>query len=461
MSSNDFHGGSMNVLYSKKDHERRRDLFHLQLFFMKFVGQVPTNLEKYASVQWIGAAKKLARFYCAFSAISTLHLALLYIKTTFDMLQIGELEEITDALTMAIIYSFASFATCYWLWRTKSLRNFLENINNQHRHHSMAGLTFVSVDLSYNLAYKITLYWLRSCMVGVVSWALNPLLLGSYSLPLKCWYPFNPLQPVVYELTYMTQVWCQFIMGCIFGNGSALFVSVIIIMLGQFDILYCSLKNLDYHAQLMSGEDFKYLQKLQSQLLQGEDDELNQYVYSKEYLTDLSVFGSKEVRQKNSLQKVLHESLVECVLLHKFILKSCDALEDLFNPYCLIKSLQITLQLCLLVFVGVAGESSTMRTINLVQYLALTLSELLMFTYFGELLRNHSVRAGEAFFRSQWWPHAHYIKRDIFVFLVNTKRAVKITAGKFYLMDIQRLRSVITQAFSFLTLLQKLAEKNK
>lgn len=83
-----------------------------------------------------------------------------------------------------------------------------------------------------------------------------------------------------------------------------------------------------------------------------------------------------------------------------------------------------------------------MRTINLLQYLALTLSELLMFTYFGELLRNHSVRSGEAFFRSQWWPHAHYIKRDIFIFLINTKRGVKITAGKFYLMDIQRLRSV-------------------
>ena len=83
-----------------------------------------------------------------------------------------------------------------------------------------------------------------------------------------------------------------------------------------------------------------------------------------------------------------------------------------------------------------------MRTVNLVQYLALTLTELLMFTYFGELLRNHSVRAGEAFWRSNWWPHACLIKGDILIFLVNTKRVVKVTAGKFYLMDIQRLRSV-------------------
>lgn len=83
-----------------------------------------------------------------------------------------------------------------------------------------------------------------------------------------------------------------------------------------------------------------------------------------------------------------------------------------------------------------------MRTINLVQYLVLTLSELLMFTYFGEVLGNHSIRAGEAYFRSPWWLHANCIKRDIFIFLTNTKRMVKLTAGKFYPMDIQRLRSV-------------------
>lgn len=166
MSSSDFHGGSLQVFYSKKDHERRNNLFHLQLFFMKFVGQVPIDLEKYVSKSWQEAAKWLAKFYCAFSAVSTLHLSLLYIKTTYDMLQTGELEEITDALTMAIIYSFASFATCYWLWRTKSLRHFLADINAQHRHHSMAGLTFVSVHSSYNLAYKITLYWLRSILHG-------------------------------------------------------------------------------------------------------------------------------------------------------------------------------------------------------------------------------------------------------------------------------------------------------
>lgn len=83
-----------------------------------------------------------------------------------------------------------------------------------------------------------------------------------------------------------------------------------------------------------------------------------------------------------------------------------------------------------------------MRTINLLQYLALTLSELFMFTYFGELLRTHSVRAGEAFFRSQWWRDGDCVRQDVLIFLVNATQAVRLKAGKIYLMDIERLRSV-------------------
>lgn len=82
------------------------------------------------------------------------------------------------------------------------------------------------------------------------------------------------------------------------------------------------------------------------------------------------------------------------------------------------------------------------RILNLVQYVTLTFIELLMFTYFGELLRGHSVRSGEAFWRSQWWTHTAAIRQDVFILLANSKRAVQLTAGKFYAMDVERLRSV-------------------
>ncbi|XP_061392398.1 putative odorant receptor 85e [Musca vetustissima] len=461
MPSSNVYVGDSDVLYSEHDSKREKDVFELQIFFMKFMGQVPVQLDRHLPSSWKNIANALAKGYCIFCVVSNLHLALLYVKTTFDMLQNGELEEITDALTMVIIFSFSTYATCYWFFKSGTLKRFIADINTNYRHHSMAGLTFVSAHYSIRLAHKVTLYWLIACNVGVICWALAPLLLRSHTLPLRCWYPFDALKPRVYEIVYATQLWCQILMGCIFGNGSALFVSVVLIMLGQFDVLYCSLKNVDYNAQLLTGEDLNELRKLQWDLPRREDNELNQYALLEEHLTNLKALKASKPNCRPNLKDALHSSLVECVLLHQFILRSCDTLEELFSPYCLIKSLQITLQLCLLAFVGVAGERSTMRIINLVQYLALTLPELLMFTYCGELLSSHSIRVGEAFWRSQWWSNGHLVKRDILIFLVNSKRIVTVTAGKFYRMDVQRLRSVITQAFSFLTLLQKLAEKNQ
>ncbi|XP_075144814.1 odorant receptor 85e isoform X3 [Haematobia irritans] len=433
----------------------------MEMFFMKFMGQVPIKMEIYFSSSWKPWCRLLALSYCSFCVFSNFHIAVLFIKTTFDMLQDGVLEDITDALTLAIIYSFATFATCYWLYRSTVLVEFITQVNRRYQHHSLAGLTFVSAKRSIFLAHKTSLYWLIACIVGVVSWGLAPLLMGSHTLPLNCWYPFDPLKPGLYEIIYAIQLWCQFLMGCIFGNGSALFVSVVFIMLGQLDVLYCSLKNVTYHAQLLARDDMNELRKIQLDLPSAKDDELNQYALLEEHPINLRELSLSKMTKYSSMKQALHDSLIECVHIHQFILQSCDTLEKLFNPYCLIKSLQITLQLCLLAFVGVAGERSTMRTINLIQYLALTLSELLMFTYCGEMLSSHSIRAGEAFWRSQWWIHGHLYKSDILIFLTNSKRMMKLTAGKFYLMDVQRLRSVVTQAFSFLTLLQKLAEKNK
>lgn len=88
------------------------------------------------------------------------------------------------------------------------------------------------------------------------------------------------------------------------------------------------------------------------------------------------------------------------------------------------------------------GERSTLRIVNSLQYLCLTLVEFFLFTYFGEMLRRHSVRVGDALWRSRWWLNAHLIKRDVFIFLINSERAVKITAGKLFAMDLDRLRSV-------------------
>ncbi|XP_030374168.1 putative odorant receptor 85e [Scaptodrosophila lebanonensis] len=464
MASTHFHGGDSNNSYGRQDAPRVKELFPLPLTMQLLSGQIPAPLHRWlpAGLQPLGWF--VARSYCLLVIFSSLHLGLLFSKSTLDALPTGQLEDITDALTMAVIYFFTAYATTYWFVRSQQLLVYVQNIQSEYRHHSLAGVSFVSAYGAYRWARNFSVIWVSACLSGVTFWAITPLVVGSHTLPLSCWYPFDALAPGNYASIYVTQLYAQIMVGSTFSSNGALFVSLCVLLLAQYDVLYCSLKNLDAHASLLAGESLSGLRKLQLELLASPAaSELQQYVFLEEHMTNLEVFASMQRlgvgEPAINMKTGLHMALVECVQLHRFIVDSCAELERLFNPYCLVKSLQITIQLCLLVFVGVSGTRDVLRIINQLQYLVLTLLELFMFTFCGELLRRHSVRAGDALWRSNWWHHAHLIKTDVLILLINSRRAVQVTAGKFYVMDVNRLRLVVTQAFSFLTLLQKLAAK--
>ncbi|XP_016926149.4 putative odorant receptor 85e [Drosophila suzukii] len=461
MASLQFHGNfDADIRYDiSLDPARESNLFRLLMRLQLAMGMKPSpRLPKWWPkwVQMVG--KLLAKVYCSMVIFTSLHLGVLFTKTTLDVLPTGELQAITDALTMTIIYFFTGYGTIYWCLRSRRLLAYMEHINREYRHHSLAGVTFVSSHAAFRKSWNFTAVWIMACLLGVISWGVSPLMLGIRMLPLQCWYPFDALAPVTYSAVYATQLFGQVLVGVTFGFGGSLFVTLSLLLLAQFDVLYCSLKNLDAHAKLLSGESVNGLRILQDELLLKDSTrELNQYAVLKEHPTDLLIMSAKS--RCLGRGNVFHSALVECVRLHRFILHCAVELENLFSPYCLVKSLQITFQLCLLVFVGVSGTREVLRIVNQLQYLGLTLFELLMFTYCGELLSRHSIRSGDAFWRGSWWKHAHFIRQDILIFLVNSRRAVHVSAGKFYVMDVNRLRSVITQAFSFLTLLQKLAAK--
>ncbi|EDV49904.1 putative odorant receptor 85e [Drosophila erecta] len=461
MASLQFHGNvNADIRYDiSLDPARETNLFRPLMVQQLAMGTQPSpRLPQWWPKRLELVGQLLAKAYSSMVIFTSLHLGVLFTKTTLDVLPTGELQAITDALTMTIIYFFTAYGTIYWCLRSRHLLAYMEHMNREYRHHSLAGVTFVSSHAAHRMSRNFTVAWIMSCLLGVTFWGVSPLMMGIRMLPLHCWYPFDALAPITYTAVYATQLFGQILVGMTFSFGGSLFVTLSLLLLGQFDVLYCSLKNLDAHAKLLAGESVNALSLLQEELLLGDSTrELNQYALLQEHATDLLRLsaGRKCPGQGNAF----HNALVECVRLHRFILHCAQELENLFSPYCLVKSLQITIQLCLLVFVGVSGTREVLRIVNQLQYLGLTVFELLMFTYCGELLSRHSIRSGDAFWRGAWWKHAHFIRQDILIFLVNSRRAVHVTAGKFYVMDVNRLRSVITQAFSFLTLLQKLAAK--
>lgn len=201
----------------------------------------------------------LALVHCLVVLFIALHLGVLFSKTTLDALPTGKLEDITDALTMTVIYFFTAYAIGYWCVHSERLVQFLSLINREYRHHSLAGVSFVNMYTAYRWACNFTAIWLISCLSGCIFWGVTPLVLGVRTLPLRCWYPFDAMAVYVYILVYATQLYGQIIVGATFSFGGFMFVSLCLLLLGQYDVLYCSLKNLDAHARLLAGESLPAL----------------------------------------------------------------------------------------------------------------------------------------------------------------------------------------------------------
>lgn len=174
--------GDMSLLYSHDDKQRIADLFVAQVIAFKATGQIPFDVHY-----------GLGYTYCCFVITQSLYLGVLFLKTSYDMLLNGKLEQITDALTMTIIFWFSVYAACYWLLRWQRLLAFLQHINHHYWHHSLPGLSFVSSHRTFILAKRITVVWALTCMAGTALYGLAPLVMGVHALPLKCWYPFDPL----------------------------------------------------------------------------------------------------------------------------------------------------------------------------------------------------------------------------------------------------------------------------
>lgn len=103
-----------------------------------------------------------------------------------------------------------------------------------------------------------------------------------------------------------------------------------------------------------------------------DDEERNQYYYSYEQKEDLDddeslakVFKEMEMKLKRNrlidrpddtflkeYQDELALTLHECIIHHQNIIKVCVMLERFYNPIVLVKSLQVTLQICNLAYVA-------------------------------------------------------------------------------------------------------------
>ncbi|XP_037045713.1 putative odorant receptor 85e [Bradysia coprophila] len=317
--------------------------------------------------------------------------------------------EITSLFIQSVIYGFAFYATIHFQWYHKHLAKIVNFMLENFKMRSARGLTYVTTEPCYTIAKSFSLYYTLLCIAGVLHFILLPIYLQVWELPLSCWYPFDYRSSVIFVLVYISQCFGQIQVALAFANSDIIIVCLVLLIVGQYDILFCSLKNVQYTAIMLNGleKNRVELKAFQNQILM-DDEERNQYYYSYEQREDLDDdestsldFKEMEARLKGTrfsdnratdtflteYQNELSVALRECIIHHQNLVKVCGMLEWFYNPIVLVKSLQVTLQICNLAYVSTTTTSSFLQNINYLEYLFLTLFDIMIFGYAGNWIK--------------------------------------------------------------------------
>ncbi|KAH8278857.1 hypothetical protein KR018_010482, partial [Drosophila ironensis] len=443
------------------DDSKRRDLF-------VFVRQTMCIAAMYPFGYYLRHSGLLAQIlvrvldlvYELFNLFVSVHIAALFICTIYINYGKGDLDFFVNCLIQTIIYLWMIAMKLYFRRiRPALLDELLADINENYQPRSAIGLSYVTMAGAYRMSKLWIKTYVYCCYIGTIFWLALPIVYRDRSLPLACWYPFDYTQPIVYEVVFFLQAMGQIQVAATFASSSGLHMVLCVLISGQYDVLFCSLKNVLATTYVKMGASLAELKQLQAEQSVS-DAEPSQYTYSLELQTPVQELLQENLKSPSSpdFLRAFRAAFVECIGHHRYIIATLKKMEKFYSPIWFVKIGEVTFLMCLVAFVSTKSTSanSFMRMVSLGQYLLLVLYELFIICYFADIVNQNSQRCGEALWRSPWQRHVREVRQDYLFFMLNSRRHFQLTAGKISNLNVERFRGTITTAFSFLTLLQKM-----
>lgn len=359
----------LNKTFKLKNH-----FMELQIISLKLMSLWPWNLKKYLPSFLSGLSAPINGLYILFWHFVCFHVTIFHYVSLHQKWDQG-LDELSGLIMTSIIYTFMYFIMCYFQIKYRSHRDLYEFMEKEFQNRSAPGICYVTAEPAYLENYKYYKYWLIACVGGTLHTAFIPILIWKKSLPLSCWYPFDVIVSLFtcilvirnfyysqnspwFPVAYLLQIFCQIQVGLNYGLSSGIFMSMVIAICGQYDILYSSLKNIRYTAMIRHDGNRAELLEIQK-AFKIERMEINQYYNAVEFLEDFDDLKNQSVELFHPNNDYLSEysvelsaSLADCVRHHQMILKFCEMLEQFYSKFVMVKLLEASFLICFLAYLA-------------------------------------------------------------------------------------------------------------
>ncbi|KAL1379902.1 hypothetical protein pipiens_003693 [Culex pipiens pipiens] len=214
---------------------------------------------------------------------------------------------------------------------------------------------------------------------------------------LKYWYDWR--KPVVFELTFLHQIWVS----------SSAVTGVLLA-----DTLYCTII-------LLISMQFELLGK------RLEESELDE------------------------------PELVKCVEKHLLLIDVCARFERIYSPSLLVTFVGSSGVICCCLFLTLAGENMG-EAVRFSLLLFVYIMNIFLLCYYGSVLMEKSSNIAHHVDQSQWYNNCKKDQKTLLMILIRGQQEEKMTALKFTTVSLPCFSGILSTAFSYFTLLKAVYE---
>ncbi|XP_043785588.1 odorant receptor 13a-like [Apis laboriosa] len=237
------------------------------------------------------------------------------------------------------------------------------------------------------------------------------------NFPFAASYPITFYKFPFYEIAYISQILATSICCLMMLAIDSLIATALLHTCGHFIVLKENLKNLDT------------------------------YIYN---LTSLKT-NSKHIN-KNLYE--IKTQIIYIIKHHQLILWFCDNMEKNFHLMLFLQAIISSLIICFVGFQISIALTEQSKFLESFSHLIVSLFQLLLFCFPGDILMRQSFNISIAAYSIQWYQLPIFIKDEIYMIILRSQKPSFITAGKLYIMHLENFTAILSTAFSYFMMLQ-------
>nr|QGW50380.1 odorant receptor 53 [Chouioia cunea] len=260
---------------------------------------------------------------------------------------------------------------------------------------------------------RVTIVYAGLILAAVLLRSILPILeAGTFLiLPLEAWYPYNVDNVVSFLLTYLHQMISGVTLSCMHLSTDTLFVSLLMQMCCQINILKHRLPKVDE-----SGTD---------------NDRMNEQMSNARFLIE------QRVRE--------HESI------YRF---GCD-LQDTFRPLLAGQMVIFVPNLIInIYFLSTNSNRQNLKYFTTLFYASVSLMQIYMFCWYGNEVTLGSIDLGNALYESNWINLNHRTKKLLLTIITRTSKSILISAAVIVPLNIDSFIKIMKTSYSAFNFLQ-------